>query len=493
MLIHPVLSAFTVALILLAFAVKTAARKHWMLHYAAGLGASALAVIGIIIAAIAIGQASADGRYTLAPTLPAHMAFAIPAAILLLVQAGIGLVMYFNVYTMRRLLPTHRQLGRALVILVLGISLFGGFTLLHLLQETVPRLLIGAAMVAMLLITGRLLTLHFRQAMRYRHVRRAASRRITLGKGKGTTVQIHYFPDDLEVQTYTHRSILTTSLEAGIPHTHVCGGHARCSTCRVAIVEGLEYCSPRNAKEQAMTERLRFAPEIRLACQTQVTGNVTVRRLVLDDEDVRITSQLNKDARPGSIGEEKHMAILFSDIRGFTSFAEALPPYDVIHALNRYYQEMDTALQLYGGEIDNYMGDGLLALFDGDDPAETSLRAIKAGLAMLNALAALQPYFEGIYGRRLDMGVGVHYGQVVLGNLGAPRRKRVTVIGDSVNFASRIESANKEAETRFLISDDTFTHVKDQVQIGKTVRLAVKGKTGEHTLYEVTGLADQDS
>lgn len=88
----------------------------------------------------------------------------------------------------------------------------------------------------------------------------------------------------------------------------------------------------------------------------------------------------------------------------------------------------------------------------------------------------------------LDIGIGVHYGQVVVGNLGAARQKRVTVIGDSVNFASRIEAANKEAGTRFLISDDTYEHVKDQVQIGQTICVMVKGKTGEHTLYEVTGL-----
>jgi len=301
--------------------------------------------------------------------------------------------------------------------------------------------------------------------------------------------RVYYYPDDVEVEIEAESTILATSLETGIPHTHVCGGHARCSTCRGAIVEGLENCSPRNAKEQAMTERLHFAPEIRLACQTQIAGNVAVRRLVLDDEDTRLTSQLQEDAMAGSIGEEKHMAILFSDIRGFTSFAEALPPYDVIHALNRYYAQMDNALGTYGGEINNYMGDGLLVLFQGDDPLETSLRAVRAGLGMLDGLLELRPYFEGIYRRKLDMGIGVHYGQVVLGNLGAPRQKRVTVIGDSVNFASRIESANKEAETQFLISDDTYMHVRDWVEVGKTVRLPVKGKTGEHTLYEIIGVA----
>lgn len=179
---------------------------------------------------------------------------------------------------------------------------------------------------------------------------------------------IHYLPDDIQVTTRTGKTILTTSLEAGIPHTHICGGNARCSTCRVAILEGLEHCLPRNSNERALAERLSFPPTIRLACQTRITSDVKVRQLVLDDDDVQITSQINRGAVPGSIGEEKHLAILFADIRGFTTFAAALPPYDVIHALNRYYQQMDHAISRYGGEIDNYMGDGLLALFDGDHP-----------------------------------------------------------------------------------------------------------------------------
>lgn len=303
-------------------------------------------------------------------------------------------------------------------------------------------------------------------------------------------MRVHYLPDDVEVEIRSGNTILRASLEAGIPHTHVCGGHARCSTCRIAIVEGLEYCQPRNSSERNLAERLNFSPTIRLACQTSTTGDVKVRRLVLDDEDIEITSQLQRGAVPGPVGEEKHLAILFSDIRGFTSFAEALPPYDVVHALNRYYQKMDQVIQYYGGEIHNYMGDGLLVLFDGDDAEDVSLRAVKTGLGMLEALEDLRPYFEATYSKMLDIGVGIHYGQVVMGNLGAPRHKRLMVIGDSVNFASRIESANKDAGTRFLISDVTYEYVKGQVEVGQTIRVMVKGKTGEHTLYEVTAVTN---
>jgi adenylate cyclase len=306
--------------------------------------------------------------------------------------------------------------------------------------------------------------------------------------GREQRIRIHYLLDDVEVETDSGSTILATSLQSGIPHTHVCGGNARCSTCRVMIVEGLDHCQPRNTNEQALADRLNFPPSVRLACQTQITGAVTLRRLVLDDDDIQITSQINPGARPGSVGEEKHLAILFADIRGFTNFAESLPPYDVIHVLNRYYKQMDEVIEQYNGHIDNYMGDGLMALFDAASPEECALYAVKCGLGMLAALEHLRPYFEQTYAKHLEIGIGVHCGQVVQGFLGTPRSRRVTVIGDAVNLASRIEPANKDAGTRLLISEDTYRCVQDAVQIGKTITIPIKGKTGDYRLYEVVGM-----
>ena len=90
---------------------------------------------------------------------------------------------------------------------------------------------------------------------------------------------------------------------------------------------------PRNANEQKQAAALGFGPTIRLACQTTVTGDVKLRRLVLDDQDVELTSQVRAEARPGSVGTEMQVALLVADLRGFTRFAETLLPYDVIHVL----------------------------------------------------------------------------------------------------------------------------------------------------------------
>jgi adenylate cyclase len=261
----------------------------------------------------------------------------------------------------------------------------------------------------------------------------------------------------------------------------------------VLIVEGLEHCVPRNAREQALATRLGFDAAIRLACQTTIMGDITLRRLVLDDADVAVTSQLRPRAAPGIVGQEQRLAILFADIRGFTPFAEALLPYDVLHVLNRYFHHVGQAIQRHSGSINTYMGDGLMALFGGQDPERAALRAIRAGLDMLAAVDQLNPYLASLYQRELRIGIGVHVGDVVVGAVGADGNRTITAIGDAVNVASRIETANKAADTAFLISEETYAEVQAQVQVNRRIRVTLPGKRGLYTLHEVIGLREPAS
>jgi adenylate cyclase len=303
-----------------------------------------------------------------------------------------------------------------------------------------------------------------------------------------------FYPSDAKtVEAEADETLLKVALRAGIPQAHACGGQARCSTCRVWILEGLEHCIPRNVLEQTLAESLHFSAEIRLACQTTISGDVKLRRLVLDEDDMALTDQRGAGARSSAVGEEKQLAILFADIRGFTPFAEVLPPYDVVHVLNRYFHRVGQAISRHGGHIDNYMGDGLLALFGLEQPNGAVLQAVKAGLEMLEAVAGLRPYLEATYTRSFEIGIGIHYGKAVVGAIGAAESKRMTVIGDAVNLASRIEAANKQAGTRFLLSEDTYNAVREEVRVGKSLRVILPGKSGEYTLYEVLGLNDRSS
>ena len=123
---------------------------------------------------------------------------------------------------------------------------------------------------------------------------------------------------------------------------------------------------------------------------------MTLRRLVLDSADIELTSQLRPDKTPISAGIEKKIAILFADIRHFTPFAELLPPYDVIHVLNRYFYRMDKVIHQHGGFINNYMGDGLMALFGVNHPEDAVLNAVKAALDMLEKVKKLKPYLVSL-------------------------------------------------------------------------------------------------
>ena len=300
-------------------------------------------------------------------------------------------------------------------------------------------------------------------------------------------VGISFLPDARAVEVSPGETILQAALRVGIKFTHACGGNARCSTCRTAILEGLENCSQRSEAEEEIAMHLQFKPMIRLACQTRVTGNTTVRRLVLDDEDEELAVGSMAEEFGEAAGEERQVAILFVDIRGFTSFAEKLLPYDVIHALNRYYHRMGQIVHRHGGVIDNYMGDGILAVFGIEGSEQMVSRALEAGLEMLNAVESMKPYFEAIHGRSFDIGIGLHYGAVVVGTIGWGKYKRRTIVGDAVNFASRVESANKNAGTNFLISEDAYEQVGHEVEVNQCPPWEVRGKTGVFQLYEVVG------
>lgn len=297
-------------------------------------------------------------------------------------------------------------------------------------------------------------------------------------------------PDKREFEAGRGKTILEGALLAGIPHAHACGGNAKCSTCRVWILDGLEQCEDRNEAERALSTSLGFGPEVRLACQTRLRGDVKLRRLVLDEADLEITSQLAKD-RFGRCGESKAIAVLFCDIREFTAFSRTLSSYDVMFVLNRYFYQVGEVIESNRGYVDNFIGDEVMALFGIDDDPLAPLCAVKAGLEVLATIDRLKPYMDAMYGRHFDVGVGIHYGEAVIGSVGSRKREMLTAIGDTVNVASRIEQANKEAGTRMLISENLYERVKDAAVVKDFVRVKLRGTSDRITLYEISGIHAQ--
>ena len=282
-------------------------------------------------------------------------------------------------------------------------------------------------------------------------------------------------------------TLLEAALRSGVPFAHACGGRAKCSTCRVWILNGLENCPDRNAEETLMANRLGLADEVRLACQLRPEGELRIRRLVLDETDIFLTSQLGESAVMRS-GESRRIAVFFSDVVDFTSLSERLSPYDVMYLLNRYFAQVGDIIEQNGGLIDSFIGDGLMALFGVDDEPDAPLRAVNAALQTLATVDRLKPFFASMYGIDFDIRIGINYGEAVIGTLGTAGHERRTAIGDVVNLASRVEAANKDAGTRLLITEALREQIADKVEVGDFLRVRLRG-TGERTsLFEVTRL-----
>ena len=297
-------------------------------------------------------------------------------------------------------------------------------------------------------------------------------------------------PDDLSFNVGSGETLLQAGLRSGVAFAHACGGRAKCSTCRIRVVEGLDKCHERNELESAMAERLGFSPEMRLACQLRPDTDLKVRRLVLDETDLAMCSQLDR-AVATRAGQEKSVAILFSDVVDSTAMSEKLSPYDLLYLLNRYFVQVGDIIEKNGGFIDRFVGDGVMAIFGLSDEPQATLHGVKTSLEIMQLADQMKPFCASMYGVEFDIRIGLHFGSAVVGSLGSIGHERITVIGEVPNVASRIEASNKEAGTRFLISEAAFDQVKDGVEVADYVRVRLRGTSDRITLYEISALTPE--
>ncbi len=294
-------------------------------------------------------------------------------------------------------------------------------------------------------------------------------------------------PDNQTIAFEPGESVLEATRRAEVPLAHACGGKAKCSTCRIWILEGAEFCPERGEDEQRLTDRVRLGESVRLACQLRPTGDVTFRRLILDDTDLHIANQLRRSKASRS-GELRPVVLFFSDVAGFTTFSENLTPYDVMYLLNRYFAQVGEVIERNDGYIDKFVGDGLMAIFGVEGQEDAPVRAVNAALQTLATVDRMKPFFASMYDIDFDIRIGLHLGDAVIGSVGSPGHERLTAIGDAVNVASRVEAANKEAGTRMLISEALYEAVRDDVEMTDFVRVRLRGTSERITLYEIAGL-----
>ncbi len=250
------------------------------------------------------------------------------------------------------------------------------------------------------------------------------------------------YPGGRSVRAPHGLTVLEVSRQAGIPHAAVCGGRGRCSTCRVRVVAGAERLPEAGAHEAQLLARVKAGPGVRLACQLRPAADLVVVPLLPPSIGARDLAGAYDADRFGREGE---VVALFADLRGFTTLAEGRPPFDTVFLLNRFAAEMGSAIEGAGGRVIQFMGDGVFALFGLAVPLDRAARqAVAAAAEMLARMDQVNRDLAASLEAPLRIGIGLHAGPVVIGEMGWGQAQYLTAIGDVINSASRLEALTKD-------------------------------------------------
>jgi adenylate cyclase len=282
------------------------------------------------------------------------------------------------------------------------------------------------------------------------------------------SIRIRYV-DGPEISSPKGMTLLEMSRANGVPHTALCGGRGRCTTCRVVIEEGGELLHPPSTAEQASLRAVNAPANTRLACQIRPTNPASVFRVFRPDGQ--------RTRNHASHGQERRLAILFLDMRGFTARTTGQLPYDVVFLLNRFFDAIVPPIMQACGTVDKYLGDGLLAVFETADEKSSALAALKAAQGIRSALNKFNLTLNSEKQTEVQIGIGIHLGDVVLGEIGAAGNAPRTLIGDTVNAASRLEGQTKELDVDLLISDAVLKSAGISTEGLELVRLELRGVT----------------
>jgi class 3 adenylate cyclase/CHASE2 domain-containing sensor protein len=201
-----------------------------------------------------------------------------------------------------------------------------------------------------------------------------------------------------------------------------------------------------------------------------------------------VEEMLRAEKPPELGGETRTVTILFSDVAGFTSLSETLPPGELVRLMNAYLSAMTEIVQKHKGYVDNFIGDAIIAVFGAplSDP-DHARHAVACAIECRRRLAELNRDTAAFAGRRLEARIGLNTGEVLVGNIGSKDRLKYTVMGDAVNLASRLEGANKVYRTAILVSEDTVAAAGPGFEFREIDRVRVKGRAKAVAIYEPLG------
>jgi len=265
---------------------------------------------------------------------------------------------------------------------------------------------------------------------------------ITLSYGNGRTVRV---PRGL--------SVLEASLRNNVPHASVCGGRARCSTCRIRVIGDCTSLPEPSKREAFVLNRVGTGadPAIRLACQLRPETDLSFFQIFLP----QITAATLRTSSPSRIGEERYLVSMFVDMRGSTRLAEKRLPFDTVFIVNRFLGAVSQAVIECGGQPNQFVGDGQLALFGlATDPQTACRQALKAAAMIAANVDELNQFLKHDLREPIRFGIGIHGGEVIIGDIGYRDHMVFTALGDAVNVAARLQDLTKSLECEAIISEE---------------------------------------
>lgn len=289
------------------------------------------------------------------------------------------------------------------------------------------------------------------------------------------------------VPIFPGATVLETLRAHGIAHASVCGGRARCTTCRVLVTKGFDRLPAPAGQEAKALSRVGATPGMRLACQIRPSADIAVMPLLAAD-----ASAADGAVRGGLEGSERPITVVFIDLRGSTTLGEAKLPYDVLFILNQFFHEMTQALAATHGHYSQFTGDGLMALYGlyAANPATGAADAIRGARDMLARLDQLNYRSRADLREPLRIGIGIHHSEAIVGAMGPPRSQIITAIGDTVNTCARLESLTKDYGCAVIISRQAAEAAGLRFFGHELHQAPVKGRMQPVEFYALATLAD---
>ncbi|MEO1113545.1 MAG: adenylate/guanylate cyclase domain-containing protein [Pseudomonadota bacterium] len=295
------------------------------------------------------------------------------------------------------------------------------------------------------------------------------------------------YPGSLSIRAKPGATLLEMSRINDVPIASVCGGRARCSTCRVKVLAGGAALAAPGAAEKAVLSRISAEGDVRLACQIRPQQNLQVLPLVPVKAKSETTENL-KDAYYW--GVEQDVVVMFVDLRNFTKITESQLAYDVVHLLNSYLDQASAAIRAEGGFVDKFIGDGIMAIFGMDSNVETGARqALRASRRIETVMRELEAEKGPQFQDPIRLGIGLHLGPAILGRVGAAGTSGgLTALGDVVNTSSRLETENKAHNSFLVVSKDVTDAANVTLPDTNSAEIKIRGKEIPLQIFALSSL-----